>query len=211
MNLNSSVFLRIFPIVGLLLVFLSGCGEKEEVIPAAINRVSGTVDGTYFETKTTEVATVRNDELFAVTGIINEEVQFALYFRGSELGTHVVSDTGVFVQTIDYLRDVAQILLEEIGGSGGSLDSIPIALIDSLNTAFDEIFADSASVLGNNEAFMFYVVNENIYYSRSGNLELTAIDTVLNRMSGTFEIELRNLPQGRKNLVGTFEELQYFE
>jgi len=86
-----------------------------------------------------------------------------------------------------------------------------MALIDSLNTAFDDIFADSASILANDECFMFYVLNNNIYYSKSGFLEVTEIDTVLNRLSGNINIELRNFPQGRKNLVGTLEELQYFE
>jgi hypothetical protein len=211
MRLQLIKYLKSFTILLLLVATFVSCSKQEEVIPEALNKFSGEIEGTGFEVLSTEIFTLRNEELFSITGLIDTDVAFAIYLRGATTTTHMVSDTGVFVETIDYLRDVAQILLDEVTNNQGNLDSIPQAILDSLNLAFEDIFADSASILADNEAFMFYILNNNIYYSKSGFIELTAIDTVLNRLSGNISIELRNFPQGRKNLVGTLEELQYFE
>ncbi len=195
----------------LFLVVIVSCKSDNNVIPAAQNIFKGEVDGTSFQVDTSEIASIKNEDLFAVSGIINSDVEFSLYFRGATTSTHEVTDTGIFINTVEYIKTVAETLLDEVVQSGGNVDSIPVTLFDSISVQFEDVFTDSTQILGTNEAFMFYFINSNIYYSSDGFVELTEIDSSLNRISGNFEIELSNLPGGTKNLVGIFEEIEYSE
>lgn len=185
--------------------------SNDAVEPEVINIFKGTSGGTSFEVNPDEIVTVKNEDLIGISGIINSDVTFSIYARGENPTTYQVADTGIFIQTIDYIKDVTQILLDSLIANNGNADSISTSLIDTLNAQFDEIFADSSSILANNETFTFYFIGQNIYYSKAGFLDISKIDTQTLRMEGSFDFELNNIFDGKKQFSGTFEALEYSE
>ena len=207
---NSKIsYKRLAPaICMLLLVMVYSCSETAEVTPAAKNILSGEIAGTAFTS--TILAAAESEGFHSITGNVNVDANFQLFFRGNGLTNHPIATTGVFVETIDILGEISDSIISQASNPNFDTDSALTELTNFFSEKIDSIFADTTDIiLQENEAFMFYIIEETIYYSNSGSLNINRLDEELYRIDGDFDIELMNLPGGTKELTGIIEDLEF--
>ncbi len=209
MSCSKTFFIQL--VFGLCIFFTlltSSCKKDSSVIPNALNSFKGVAEGTSF---TAELASATDtDELYIITGIINSDASFILYFKGNNLVEHPIDTSGPLVETVNILNAIADSILNQITNPDFNLDTALAELNEVFTENLDSVFqANNNQVLIENHSFLFYVINNSIYYSKSGLIELTRYDAELNRIDGNFNIELRNLSQGVKSFEGDFEDVEF--
>ena len=189
---------RMFCLAALSLVLFS-CSNTTTVIPAAANIFAGTADGTAF---TAELVTATKDTsgLVTISGNIQSDALFSFYFFDGAPGDYPVSISGVLAQLIETLDSIATLDPE-------TQDTI----ITILATEFNELVESGAPILNEFECFGFFILNDFLYYTKTGFLSISARDEDLRRINGTLDVEWINLLGGRKNMTATFEDIEYFE
>lgn len=175
---------------------LSSCND-DTAVPEAANRITGLVDGTPFEAA--EVETLRDSTgLVSVSGAIQGDARFTLYFREDGSGIHPVEQDGAFSG-----------LAEQLDNLFNADPPLPDSLLqDSLISGLEDLLANSGELLGPAHSFLFYNVGGLVYYSLNGLMEVPVWDDELNRFSGTLDMRLANFRNGRKDISMELDDLQ---
>lgn len=175
------------------------CAETT-VTPAAKNAFSGTIDG--FAYSATSVAATRDsNNLVIITGTINNDGTFSLYFKEDGSLVHPVETAGTFInftQRLDSLFHIDPPLADSV-------------LADSLVNGLSDLLSSGAELLSPADCFLFYQIGRSLYYSTAGQLEVSELDETLRRISGDLDISVVNFTGGRKQLAATLEEIEYVE
>lgn len=182
--------------------------KSENVVPAAQNIVKGIADDTEFTA--TNVSGVLNNNVYTISGAIENEVSFQLFFQGNNFEQKTVASTGPFFQVIEIIDDVISEIGSNILNPNFNIDSATTALNELYSTQIDSILNDSTTtLLQPNECFVFYNLGRAFYYSKEGNMALTSINEETMRFDGDFDFVLNNLQEGEKPFSGNFEDVQY--
>jgi len=178
------------------LAALPSCND-DQAVPAAANRITGLVDGTAFTAN--EVETIRDTTgLISVTGAIQSDARFTLYFREDGSGLHPVEQDGAFSG-----------LAEQLDNLFNADPPLPDSLLqDSLLSGLEDLLANSGELLGPAYSFLFYNVGGLVYYSLNGLMEVPVWDEELNRFSGSLDMRLANFRNGRKDISMELDDLQ---
>ena len=179
---------------------MTSCDSSPTVIPNAENAVSGNVDGTSFAA-TNVSAILDTTGIYIISATINSDAQLSLYFKDGQVENHDVQTSGAFREFLDQLDSL-------IALDPPIEDSL---ILDSLATGLAELLAGDDDPLGDDKCFLFYVIGDFIYYSETGNFQLTEFDEELNRLSGELNIGLINFSEGRKDLNALLNDIQVIE
>ena len=189
------IIVMLFLILGLI-----SCKDNIVVIPLAENSITGNVEGTTFTATDIEAAKDSNN-LFTISGTINSDANFTLYFREDGSFNHPIEQDGSFSDLAEYLENL-------FNTDPPLADSL---LLDSLLSGIEDILSDTDNLLSPNYSFVFYTIGGVIYYSLYGDFVVDAIDQELNRIDGTLTVKLGNFFGGRKDFMAVMEDIQFYE
>lgn len=199
MNIRSGISIYLLAAFCCLGVALQSCNNTETVIPVAANIFTGEIDGTAFTAENILAARDTSD-LVSISGSINEDALFLLYFYGSEPGNYPVGSSESLDQILATLDSISS--LDPL-----TQDSTIAILLEQIS----EITQSGEDILAPGESFGFYVLNNFVYYTSSGEMNLTANDRTLLRLAGNTGISWLNFLGGRKNMTADFEDVGYTE
>lgn len=182
-----------------ILLGLASCDDAA-VFPEAQNLITGTVDGTEYT-----AANVRafrdSNQVFTISGRINEDAGFTIYYTNETVQEHPVQTAGNFVEfieTLDSLADVQPPISDSL-----ILDSLATGLLALLESVDDPLAPD--------RSFAFYLIGDVIYFSVGGGLTVTSFDAENKRITGTLDIRLKNFLGGQKDWTAVIEDVRFFE
>lgn len=191
-------FKRVLNILCIIAVMLlASCASNETITPAALNSVVGEIAGTSFEAE--DISAIQDSSLYSISGTVNNEAVFQLLIKDNSLTEHTISTE--LDEIIDTIRALNELILNDT------------SLIDSVSIIIDSLTSNSTlnTFIPGNACYMFYYVNGFLYFSTNGNVTVTSFDESLNRGSGSFDLEITNLAGGMKQIVGTFEDIEFIE
>lgn len=190
---------RIFTMLGMAAMFLLGhsCSDSGSA-SMPLQAFTGTIDGASF-TGTEIEAVLDSNGIYLISGLVNADAAFNLYFREDGSLIHPVETSGsfrAFTDRIDSLFQMEPSLSEE-------------ALSDSLIHGLSELLAHGEDLLAPDRCFFYYQVAGALYFSDGGTLTITSYDFENQRIHATLDLSLVNLSGGRKSLTGTFDDILY--